>query len=1418
MISALLVRPRTLFYSLLRTVAAVLFTSVSATARADVSSSPDDLGFAERAVSITEQFGAEAVLVVRRTAHTDLSGTVAVTTRPGSAEENLDFIPVDTVLDFPSGVVERTVSVPLVDDGLAVGTRMLTVSLHSPEGLVLGPATNATVTIREDDSNRWAVHGVLLRPAAGVTFGNRSALAYFDASETFMNYAFGEDGYRVDTFEDIEPEDLFTPATEFLYLEASGDHCDALRNFLAGNRSRLAAWVEAGGRLLISVSAPAADFTLPFDASVHPRTTTNATLRCGTSHPLYSIDKTLKSTILRTRSPTASVADSAFSLPADFTPLVTDDDSGEPVVAEAWPGKGHVVFSTLNPYGAFYFNKTGNTSGVNLWQNLVVLASDFTASLFVSQEPLHVFFGTYGDADSFSPTGRVYSAGNYGGEPISYAVSSDAAWLRASPVFGTLGSMAYDNIALTLDPLVYCLAPGTYSASVTFSDITSGTAVTREFALVVSPPAGHIADVFDSIAPTDDFSLPFPPTPVGLYTDASVSLRNSDPNHAVQLVGAGIFYLQDGSYPDIDLPTLASFPIEIPADSTLTLPVRFSPTFKGLQETVLTFYTNDPDTPAVEFAISGTGVSDYISLSPKSLAFSGHPGGPFAPEAASLVLSNRSATVSQTWALRRTPEWLAVSAMSGTLAPNESRTLSVAPAAPAEALPAGDYTVSLLLTNKTSAVSQSVDVTLSARALPVFSCPVSSVVVTGFLDAAVSAVLPVHNDATADGPLHVSVATRGPTYRAADSLYAAPAPVGAKASAPASDSPAASSFIVCLEDDGSPASAPAPRPAVAEARSRLVTAVNAAGGSVRRFSRTSSRYAVVDPPADASAPAFRARLAGIPGVRSVHPNRRYRLLSADVPDRVHAGPLAARPVFPDDPAFLYEWHLFNTNQFKNGVSGIDIRAPEAWRISTGSPRVVVAVVDSALHFLNPDLASNVWNNPGEIPSNGIDDDGNGFVDDVHGWNFADDTCNLYGGSANHGTHVAGLIGAAGNNGDGIAGVCWQVSLMGVRFMDDTGYGETLDAIDAIDYAVSMGARVINASWGGDEDGSDGEDDLLAAAVARAEAAGVLFVAAAGNDGKNIDSVPYYPASYAGSNIVTVASVTQAGGRSSFSNYGAVSVDIAAPGGGGTYNNSKDLPGTYLTSTVDNESLGYKRGTSMAAPLVSGAAALLLSEEPGLTPFEIKDILRATARKILPADVCASGLLDAEAALRALPPDWLAVAVPGPVAPGNSGDIALAFDPTGLAEGTYTATIVLRTDDPAEPARLLPVVYVVRDAAAEAWREEHGLAPDGSEDALDADADGLSNRVEYLLGTDPLDARSALRITGFEEISGEDGGFRVSWPGADGLRFRVFSADKFGHPFVPLSDEIPGVSPLTGFIDSAPASASRFYKVSVELDE
>ncbi|OFC70238.1 S8 family serine peptidase [Alteromonas confluentis] len=332
----------------------------------------------------------------------------------------------------------------------------------------------------------------------------------------------------------------------------------------------------------------------------------------------------------------------------------------------------------------------------------------------------------------------------------------------------------------------------------------------------------------------------------------------------------------------------------------------------------------------------------------------------------------------------------------------------------------------------------------------------------------------------------------------------------------------------------------------------------------------------------------------------------------------HPAVLVAEPNYrvkadftPNDEFFSELWGLSNSGS-DGGVAGADISAEEAWDITTGSSDVVIGVIDTGVDYMHEDLAANAWTNPGEIPGNGIDDDMNGYVDDVYGIDAVNDDSDPM-DDHYHGTHVAGTIGAVGDNGIGVVGVNHDVSIAACKFLDAEGYGSTDDAIECIDYFTALkeagvNIKATNNSWGG-----GAYSEALEMSIEAGVAADILFVAAAGNSGANNDVSPHYPSSYASDGVFAIAATTRTDGDSFYS-YGPTTVDLAAPG-------------VAIYSTIP-PAAGYGEyeflsGTSMATPHVSGALALVLAANPALSVLEVKEILmesgddnEAMAEKIL----------------------------------------------------------------------------------------------------------------------------------------------------------------------------------------------------------
>ena len=363
---------------------------------------------------------------------------------------------------------------------------------------------------------------------------------------------------------------------------------------------------------------------------------------------------------------------------------------------------------------------------------------------------------------------------------------------------------------------------------------------------------------------------------------------------------------------------------------------------------------------------------------------------------------------------------------------------------------------------------------------------------------------------------------------------------------------------------------------------------------------------------------FRLETSGIDSSDIVEWARNHQdrfLVEPDLPIQVEAT--------SNDPSL---WRLYGLNNYgqSGGTTDADIDAPEAWDITTGSRDVVIGVIDSGVDVTHPDLAANIWVNPGETPNNGIDDDGNGFIDDVNGWDFYDDDNTPNDGNG-HGTHVAGTIGAVGNNNLGITGVNWEVSLLPLRFLGNDGSGWTSDAVAAVNYATMLkrdfGINVVatNNSWGG-----GGYSRTLDRAIEAANDQGIMFVAAAGNEGNNNDTNPRYPTNYDAPNVISVAALNRNDNLAGFSNYGATTVDVGAPG-------------VSIYSTLPGNSYGSFSGTSMAAPHVAGVVGLLNAAKPGISVTEVSNAILGTVDTLqsLNGKTVSGGRVNAAAALTSI---------------------------------------------------------------------------------------------------------------------------------------------------------------------------------------
>lgn len=408
-----------------------------------------------------------------------------------------------------------------------------------------------------------------------------------------------------------------------------------------------------------------------------------------------------------------------------------------------------------------------------------------------------------------------------------------------------------------------------------------------------------------------------------------------------------------------------------------------------------------------------------------------------------------------------------------------------------------------------------------------------------------------------------------------------------------------------------------------------------------------------------------ASMMKIPGVLSADPN------------------WWVKPSIANDPFYTSGsrlWGLYSDDSGSpTGPSGttnpFGSAAEVAWRAGhRGSGTVVIGVIDEGLQVNHPDLAANVWVNTREVAGDGIDNDNNGYIDDIHGFDFFNNDSTVYDGTSDdHGTHVAGTIGGVGNNAIGVAGVAWNVKMISAKFLGPGG-GYTSDAVRALDYLTALknsGVNIVatNNSWGG-----GGYSSALHAAIIRSANAGILFVAAAGNNGANNDGAAYYPANYSTlvpasgqpastyESVISVAAIASNGALASFSNYGATQVDIGAPG-------------VAINSTLPGNTYGAYSGTSMATPHVAGGVALLAASNPNWTAKNIRDALLTSAKPTpsLVGRTATGGRLDLAAALNVAPPITLSISGSS-VQEGNSGTRPLVFNVNLSSVATVPITV------------------------------------------------------------------------------------------------------------------------------------------------
>ena len=485
---------------------------------------------------------------------------------------------------------------------------------------------------------------------------------------------------------------------------------------------------------------------------------------------------------------------------------------------------------------------------------------------------------------------------------------------------------------------------------------------------------------------------------------------------------------------------------------------------------------------------------------------------------------------------------------------------------------------------------------------------------------------------------------------------------------------------------------------------------------------------------------------------------------------------------PNDPSFRNGrlWSLDNTGL--NGAAvGADIDAPEAWDIQRDAGGIIVAVIDSGVRYTHTDLNANMWRNSAEVPGNGKDDDRNGYVDDRFGINALANSGNPADGHG-HGTHVAGIIGAVADNGIGIAGVAFRVQIMALRFEDAQMRGMASDAIECIDYARRYGARIINASWA---DPVDYDSDALRDAIAAARDAGIIFVTAASNEGKNNDDEAVYPGNFNLDNIVSVAATDWNDELALWSNYGYRTVQLAAPG--------QTIYSTWAASDTSYKELS---GTSMAAPHVAGACALVWARFPWLNYREVIDRVLRTVDPLpsLAGRVATGGRLNLRRALAEM----------------NAAPVIAAPSNRTIAWGT-TLTAQISANDPENNEVKFSLDSAPAGVSINEWTGVISWTPAQSQagtHTISVRATDNGSPIASATSTFTIVVAEHVRIVSIQRAAPEE--VVLTWNATPGAEYRVEFADGFGDPWQNHSSITAQGSDASAF-DNA-TRPQRFYRV------
>jgi len=689
------------------------------------------------------------------------------------------------------------------------------------------------------------------------------------------------------------------------------------------------------------------------------------------------------------------------------------------------------------------------------------------------------------------------------------------------------------------------------------------------------------------------------------------------------------------------------FPLVLAPGTSHVVHVTYTPVSLREDTALLQIESNDADQPEVLVQLAGVGILDTLDI-PREDPFhaSGHPGGPFVPSQTVYAATNIGSGPIE-WQVAFDVPWLDIAPTGGTLVAGESVRVTAALRDETRAFDPGTYAATIVFTNLTTHIAQERAAVLSVYTAPEIVVLPASFAVTNIEGMATRRALTVGN--TGDAALTFSVRGRETGRTLPDPAPKFLPPPGHDFTKIASKSAYVPDQLLVRFD------------ASVKGASKAARVKELGGEQILREYRLVPGLCLVSLRKGTVLQNALKTFNRDKGVLYAEPNYRVKALET----------------VPDDARFDELWAMHNTGQ-TGGSPDADIDAPEAWDTAHGNASVIVAVIDTGVDYNHPDLDDNMWVNTGEVPGNGEDDDGNGYTDDIYGYDF-------YNGDADpiddhgHGTHCSGTIGAEGDNGEGVAGVCWDVQIMALKFLDSAGNGSTADAIVCVEYATRMGAKVLNNSWGGGP-----YEQALKDAIDAAGAADILFVAAAGNDyGNDNDIVPHYPSNYDSSNVVSVMSTDHNDNRSGFSNYGETSVDLGAPG-------------SDILSCRNGGGYQTKSGTSMATPHVVGACALLRAANPTLTYSQVKQALLSTVDPTLTGQCVSGGRMNLAKALAEAGPPWIAAAPAevADVAPGTSAEVEVTFSAAGLGPGIYEGDVLVSAPDARVPLVAVPVIMTV----------------------------------------------------------------------------------------------------------------------------